>query len=195
MTAAASIAGELKIVPGRECGSCTLCCKVYNIPGIGKVASKWCGQCKPGRGYKIHDNLPDQCAAFNCLWRTDAAMPAQWKSDQAKDSRHHPSAQLEHPGQGRSRPAVCLEPAALSRSPAAMVEEKHASMSSFSSTSLLRLSCPTRMCRSVRSHRSRSSRCGRSPVRTEGSTRSRSRLCGPCQMAKLLKSHPRPVIL
>lgn len=84
MTAAASIESKLEVVPGRECGSCTLCCKVYNIPEIGKAAGKWCGQCKPGRGCKIHDNLPSQCSEFNCLWRTDAAMPAQWKPDQAK---------------------------------------------------------------------------------------------------------------
>jgi hypothetical protein len=81
---AASTASTLQIVPGRECGSCSLCCKVYNIVEIGKAAGKWCGQCKPGRGCKIHDNLPTQCAEFNCLWRTDAAMPAQWKPDQAK---------------------------------------------------------------------------------------------------------------
>jgi hypothetical protein len=81
---AASTASKLQPVPGRECGSCTLCCKVYNIPEFQKPAGKWCGQCKPGRGCKIHDSLPDQCAEFNCLWRTDAAMPAQWKPDQAK---------------------------------------------------------------------------------------------------------------
>ena len=80
----ASTAGALQIVPGRECGSCSLCCKVYNIVEIDKAAGKWCGQCKPGRGCKIHDNLPTECAQFNCLWRTDAAMPAQWKPDQAK---------------------------------------------------------------------------------------------------------------
>lgn len=83
MTADSTVS-ELQPVPGRECGSCTLCCKVYDIPEIQKAAGKWCGQCKPGRGCKIHDNLPDQCAEFNCLWRTDAAMPAQWKPDQAK---------------------------------------------------------------------------------------------------------------
>ncbi len=84
MTAAASTASGVQIVPGRECGSCALCCKVYNIVEISKPAGKWCAHCKPGRGCKIHDNLPGQCAAFNCLWRTDPAVPAQWKPDQAK---------------------------------------------------------------------------------------------------------------
>jgi hypothetical protein len=73
-----------KVVPGRECGSCTLCCKVYNIPEIGKPAGKWCKHCTPGKGCAIHETLPDQCAAFNCHWRTVEALPLHWKPDQSK---------------------------------------------------------------------------------------------------------------
>ncbi|MBR0717530.1 hypothetical protein [Bradyrhizobium liaoningense] len=86
MSTADSIAARpaATVVPGRECGSCTLCCKVYDVAEINKVAGKWCSKCKPGRGCTIHDSLPRQCADFNCLWRTDAEMPPQWKPDQAK---------------------------------------------------------------------------------------------------------------
>ena len=73
-----------RVIPGRECGSCTLCCKVYNVPEIGKVAGKWCQHCKPGRGCAIHDSLPSQCAVFNCLWRTEQTIPPAWKPDQSK---------------------------------------------------------------------------------------------------------------
>src|SRR5580698_7880286 len=62
---------EAPLVPGRECGSCTLCCKVYHVAEIDKVAGKWCQHCKPGSGCAIHDSLPKQCAEFNCLWRTE----------------------------------------------------------------------------------------------------------------------------
>jgi hypothetical protein len=75
---------DARVIPGRECGSCTLCCKVYNIPEIGKVAGKWCTRCMPGKGCGIHDALPRECAEFNCLWRTQEALPAHWKPDQAK---------------------------------------------------------------------------------------------------------------
>lgn len=84
MTAAVSSLSEARTVPGRECGSCTLCCKVYNVRALGKVAGKWCSHCKPGRGCTIHDSLPSECAAFNCLWKTEPAMSMQWKPDQAK---------------------------------------------------------------------------------------------------------------
>jgi hypothetical protein len=74
----------LQLVPGRECGSCTLCCKVYDIPELDKAAGKWCKHCKPGRGCAIHDSLPDLCSTFNCLWRTKGELPAYWKPEQSK---------------------------------------------------------------------------------------------------------------
>ena len=63
-------------LPGRACGGCTLCCKVYALPEIGKPAGVWCKYCEPGKGCKIHDALPDPCREFFCLWMTDATMPA-----------------------------------------------------------------------------------------------------------------------
>jgi hypothetical protein len=61
-----------------------MCCKVYNVPEIDKPAGKWCTHCKPGKGCTIHDALPSQCAAFNCLWRIEKELPPHWKPDQAK---------------------------------------------------------------------------------------------------------------
>src|SRR5215475_1746836 len=75
---------DTRVIPGRECGSCTLCCKVYNIPEINKPAGKWCTHCKPGKGCTIHNALPEQCAVFNCMWRTEAPMDRVWKPDQSK---------------------------------------------------------------------------------------------------------------
>lgn len=71
-------------IPGRECGSCSMCCKVYNVPEINKPAGTWCTHCKPGRGCGIHDALPSQCATFNCMWRIREELPPHWKPDQAK---------------------------------------------------------------------------------------------------------------
>ena len=77
-------AATAPVVPGRECGSCTLCCKVYHVADINKVAGKWCRHCKPGRGCGIHDARPAQCADFNCLWRTEEGLTADWKPERAK---------------------------------------------------------------------------------------------------------------
>lgn len=75
---------ELRIIPGRECGSCSLCCKVYNIAELGKDIGKWCKHCKPGKGCMIHDHVPSQCARFECLWRTEEKLPPHWKPDRAR---------------------------------------------------------------------------------------------------------------
>ena len=70
--------------PGRECGTCTLCCKVYPIPALEKPAGVWCRHCTPGKGCGIHDAPPDQCRAFFCLWMMDGKMPPEWRPDRAK---------------------------------------------------------------------------------------------------------------
>jgi hypothetical protein len=85
MTSAAPMENSnARTIPGRECGSCSMCCKVYNISEINKPAGKWCTHCKPGKGCVIHDALPNQCAEFNCLWRTQETIGPAWKPDQAR---------------------------------------------------------------------------------------------------------------
>jgi hypothetical protein len=70
--------------PGRACGACALCCKVYALPELDKAPGVWCRHCKPGKGCGIHDALPDQCRLFNCLWMTDSKMPDEWRPDRAR---------------------------------------------------------------------------------------------------------------
>ena len=70
--------------PGRHCGSCTLCCKVYDVPVLEKPAGTWCPHCKPGRGCAIHATRPDHCRAFFCLWMTQTWLGPEWKPDRAK---------------------------------------------------------------------------------------------------------------
>jgi hypothetical protein len=70
--------------PGRECGACNMCCKVYTFPEINKPAGVWCKYCRPGKGCTIHDDLPGQCRDFFCLWMTDGTMPDEWRPDRAR---------------------------------------------------------------------------------------------------------------
>jgi hypothetical protein len=82
--AAPTVNSNARAIPGRECGSCSLCCKVYTITELDKPAGKWCTHCKPGKGCVIHDAPPAQCIDFNCLWRTEASIGPDWKPDRAK---------------------------------------------------------------------------------------------------------------
>lgn len=75
---------EKSAVTGRNCGTCTLCCKVYTVAAIDKPAGRWCRHCTPGRGCGIYGTRPDQCRDFFCLWMTESAVPAEWKPERSK---------------------------------------------------------------------------------------------------------------
>jgi len=70
--------------PGRACGSCALCCKVYALPALEKPPGEWCRHCTPGKGCAIHDQAPVHCQQFFCLWMTDPKLPDAWRPDRAK---------------------------------------------------------------------------------------------------------------
>jgi hypothetical protein len=70
--------------PGRACGACTLCCKVFDVPALEKPAGRWCLHCKPGRGCGIHETRPEHCRSFHCLWITQDWLGPEWKPDRAK---------------------------------------------------------------------------------------------------------------
>ncbi len=78
------VVAPYEAAPGRACGACALCCKVYALPELEKPPGVWCGHCTPGRGCKIHDAPPEQCRRFYCLWMSDGSLPEAWRPDQAK---------------------------------------------------------------------------------------------------------------
>jgi hypothetical protein len=69
---------------GRDCGSCTLCCKVYEVPAVESPAGTWCRHCQPGRGCGIHETRPQHCRAFFCLWMTQDFLGPDWKPEKSR---------------------------------------------------------------------------------------------------------------
>jgi hypothetical protein len=85
MTAAATTQFQpLAAAPGRSCGTCTLCCKVFEVPVLQKPAGAWCEHCRPGAGCGIHEARPQHCRIFFCLWMSDPTMPDEWKPEKSK---------------------------------------------------------------------------------------------------------------
>jgi hypothetical protein len=70
--------------PGRDCGDCTLCCKVMAIEALGKPVGSWCPHCKPGRGCLIYAKRPTECQSFSCLWLVDDKLDEHWKPNKSK---------------------------------------------------------------------------------------------------------------
>ncbi len=70
--------------PGRECGDCTLCCKVMAIEQLAKPVSAWCPHCKPGHGCRIYPERPDECHSFNCMWLVNDRLDERWRPSKSK---------------------------------------------------------------------------------------------------------------
>jgi len=69
------------LVPGRSCGSCTLCCTVLPLPELQKPPDISCIHAVAGKGCAIHGNRPSSCRQFFCGWRLDPNVDALWKPD------------------------------------------------------------------------------------------------------------------
>lgn len=51
----------------RQCGSCTLCCKLLPVPEISKPTGERCGsQCR--KGCAIYAMRPTSCREWTCVW-------------------------------------------------------------------------------------------------------------------------------
>jgi Fe-S-cluster containining protein len=72
---------EPALVPGRSCGSCSLCCKVLPVQELSKPAGQWCIHSAPGSGCSVHADRPHACREFFCAWRLDPNLGPEWKPE------------------------------------------------------------------------------------------------------------------
>jgi hypothetical protein len=75
---------DAKVVPGRACGTCTLCCKVVSVAEVGKAAGEWCRHCLPGRGCGIHPTRPYVCRGAYCEWMISKGLGPEWKPERSR---------------------------------------------------------------------------------------------------------------
>lgn len=71
------------LVAGRECGTCTMCCKMFEIPSIAKAAGEWCPDCAIGKGCTVYETRPTECRDFFCHYRLDRDVPEHWKPERS----------------------------------------------------------------------------------------------------------------
>lgn len=65
----------------KTCGTCTLCCKIFPVPELGKPAGKWCQHIVQGKGCGIHATRPQVCRDFFCQWIYSPDLGAEWKPE------------------------------------------------------------------------------------------------------------------
>jgi len=63
----------------KQCGECSLCCKVMGIPELKKPKDASCVHIVPGKGCEIYGQRPLSCRAFACHWILDSAIADAWK--------------------------------------------------------------------------------------------------------------------
>ena len=56
----------------RECGSCTLCCKLLPVVPLGKLGGQRCTYQRHGKGCSIYASRPPPCRAWSCVWLLNA---------------------------------------------------------------------------------------------------------------------------
>jgi len=54
----------------RQCGGCTLCCRLMPIPPLNKLANVKCEFARHGKGCTVHDTAqqPNACKVWHCRW-------------------------------------------------------------------------------------------------------------------------------
>jgi hypothetical protein len=72
------------VVPGRTCGTCTLCCKLIAVVEFDKPPGEWCPHCVRKGGCAIHATRPVGCRTFFCHWMTEKGLSPDWKPERSK---------------------------------------------------------------------------------------------------------------
>lgn len=75
---------KTKALEGRSCGSCNLCCKVFEIEELEKPKDVWCSHCEIGVGCKIYDQRPTTCRAFHCGYLAWHFVGPHWRPEKSK---------------------------------------------------------------------------------------------------------------
>jgi hypothetical protein len=75
---------QVDIVRGRDCGGCTMCCKLLSVEEIGTPPLSWCPSCDTKRGCSIYEQRPTECRQFYCEYLLDPALSEHWKPSKCK---------------------------------------------------------------------------------------------------------------
>jgi hypothetical protein len=65
---------------GRQCGECSLCCKLLHVIELDKPGGQWCPHCRPGAGgCSIYETRPPICRGYYCGWMLSKNVGDEWQ--------------------------------------------------------------------------------------------------------------------
>lgn len=68
----------------RQCGECSLCCKLLGVRELNKPRNKWCEKVRPDKkGCTIwnKEGFPETCGGFKCGWLDREVLPDSMRPD------------------------------------------------------------------------------------------------------------------
>ena len=73
------------LIAGRDCGSCTVCCKspAIDSPELQKTTGVLCRHCVEGAGCQIYQSRPQVCRDWFCGWRVLGHLADDWRPDKS----------------------------------------------------------------------------------------------------------------
>jgi Fe-S-cluster containining protein len=81
-------------VPGRSCGTCTLCCRLPDIDVLEKPANVPCRHCIEAKGCSIYAERPSVCRDFHCRWMTSEMLGDEWAPARSHMMVYHQGPQI-----------------------------------------------------------------------------------------------------
>ena len=74
----------MELIPGRDCGDCTVCCTALTInkPEIQKKSGLTCKNCTSG-GCAIYETRYPVCRGYFCAWRNVDIFDEDWRPDRS----------------------------------------------------------------------------------------------------------------
>jgi hypothetical protein len=69
-----------KAITRRACGTCSMCCRLLDVPGADKPKGDWCPQARPGRA----GQRPQICRSYSCRWLVDPMFGDEWFPPRSK---------------------------------------------------------------------------------------------------------------
>lgn len=71
-------------IPGKDCGSCMMCCQILDIPELNKPPGPDCPNCMTGGGCKIYASRPQLCRDFECDWIRERELGPMLRPDRCR---------------------------------------------------------------------------------------------------------------
>jgi len=77
-TAGAAMPDAPKIVEGRSCEGCSMCCFLLEVATLGKPVNAWCRHCPTKQRCTVYPDRPAECREFHCGWLTTPSVGDEW---------------------------------------------------------------------------------------------------------------------